>query len=124
MIGDQRRLAYLCGVFVFWLCMFSICNAQDTVFPLQTSQDGRYLEDSKGLPFLIVGDSAWSVIGDTSIPDAEFYLETRKRQGFNTVLVSLIEHRFSRKAPANFYNEKPFAGPAFEQPISTGQKPS
>ncbi len=96
--------------------MFSTCNAQDTVFPLQTSQDGRYLEDSKGLPFLIVGDSAWSLIGDTSIPDAEFYLETRKRQGFNTVLVSLIEHQFSRKAPANFYDEKPFAGDAFEQP--------
>lgn len=116
MLGDQRRLGHLCGVFFFWLCMFSTCNAQDPVFPLQTSQDGRYLEDSKGLPFLIVGDSAWSLIGDTSIPDAEFYLETRKRQGFNTVLVSLIEHQFSRKAPANFYDEKPFAGDAFEQP--------
>jgi len=116
MIGDQRRLGYLSGIFLLWLGMFSTCVAQDTAFPLRVAQDGRYLEDGKGLPFLIVGDSAWSLIGDASIPDAELYLQTRKQQGFNTVLVSLIEHRFSRKAPANFYDEKPFIGAAFEQP--------
>ncbi|WP_421418234.1 DUF4038 domain-containing protein [Agrobacterium tumefaciens] len=116
MIGKGGRPGYLSGIFLLWLCMFSTCIAQDTAFPLRISQDSRHLEDSKGLPFLIVGDSAWSLIGDASLPDAEFYLETRKRQGFNAVLVSLIEHQFSRKAPANFYDEKPFAGDAFGRP--------
>lgn len=116
MIGDDGRLGYISSVFLLWLCMFSTCIAQDTAFPLRTAQDGRYLEDSKGQPFLIVGDSAWSLIGDASIPDAELYLETRKRQGFNTVLVSLIEHQFSRKAPANFYGEKPFVDEPFDRP--------
>ncbi|KAA3499061.1 DUF4038 domain-containing protein [Rhizobium rhizogenes] len=116
MIDDQRRLGHLCSVFLLWLCMFSTCMAQNTAFPLRTAQDGRYLEDGKGLPILVIGDSAWSLIGDTSIPDAEFYLETRKRQGFNTVLVSLIEHQFSRNAPANFYDEKPFVGAPFDRP--------
>lgn len=116
MIIYDGRLGQVSSVFLLWLCMFSACIAQDATFPLRTAQDGRHLEDSKGLPFLIVGDSAWSLIGDTSVPDAEFYLETRKRQGFNTILVSLIEHRFSRKAPANFYGEKPFTENPFDRP--------
>ncbi len=116
MISYHGRLGHLRAFLLLWLCMSSACIAQDSVFPLRRAQDERYLEDSKGLPFLIVGDSAWSLIGDTSISDTEFYLETRKRQGFNTVLVSLIEHQFSRKAPANFYGERPFEGDAFGQP--------
>jgi hypothetical protein len=53
------------------------------------------------------GDSAWSLIADLK-EEAYLYLEDRKARGFNTVLVSLLEHRFSRNAPANAYGEKPF----------------
>lgn len=56
------------------------------------------------------------MIADLSLEDAELYLDTRKRQGFNTILVSLIEHRFARNAPANFYHEAPFSGAGFKTP--------
>lgn len=90
--------------------------AEEIEFPLRTTQGSHYLEDSRGRPFLISGDSAWSLMADLSLNEAEFYLETRKRQGFNTVLASLIEHRFAHNAPANFYGEAPFLGAAFEVP--------
>src|SRR5690606_7623599 len=49
---------------------------------------------------------------DLTEDEAFLYLQDRKARGFNTILVSLIEHRFSRNAPANAYGERPFAAGA------------
>lgn len=83
-------------------------RAQATVFPLRIADNHRYLEDATGRPFLITGDTAWSLIGDLSREDADKYLADRQHRGFNTILVNLIEHRFSRNAPRNFYQHAPF----------------
>jgi Protein of unknown function (DUF4038)/Putative collagen-binding domain of a collagenase len=92
-------------------------NAQQTIFPLRISENHRYLEDATGRPFLITGDSAWSLISDLSREDADKYLADRQRRGFNTLIVELIEHRFSRNAPRNFYERAPFeANAAFSKP--------
>lgn len=108
----------LCQLFVVIviLCSFA-ANAQQTVFPLRVAENHRYLEDAAGRPFLITGDTAWSLIGDLSREDAEKYLADRQRRGFNTILVNLIEHRFSRNAPRNFYKRAPFdVNAAFSKP--------
>ncbi len=34
----------------------------DPAFPLKVSRDGRHLVDRAGNPFLVVGDSPWSLI--------------------------------------------------------------
>jgi Protein of unknown function (DUF4038)/Putative collagen-binding domain of a collagenase len=78
------------------------------VFPLTLAPGKRYLEDARGQPFLIHGDAAWSLIADLSQEDVDRYLEDRHARGFNTLLVSLIEHRYSRNAPANAYGQAPF----------------
>ncbi|MDB5560877.1 MAG: hypothetical protein JWN11_295, partial [Hyphomicrobiales bacterium] len=39
-------------------------------FPLRVSADKRHIEDSNGRPFLINGDSAWSLIADLNRDDA------------------------------------------------------
>ncbi|TXR48333.1 DUF4038 domain-containing protein [Phyllobacterium endophyticum] len=83
-------------------------HAEGTKFPLRVAENRRYLEDATGKPFLITGEAAWSLIGDLSREDADKYLADRQRRGFNTLLVSLIEHRFSRNAPRNFYKRAPF----------------
>jgi hypothetical protein len=77
-------------------------------FPLTTAPGARYLIDAAGAPFLLHGDSPWSLIGDLSREDALVYLEDRRARGFNTILVSLLERKFSRNAPANFYRDQPF----------------
>ncbi|RCW87626.1 DUF4038 domain-containing protein [Phyllobacterium bourgognense] len=107
----------------FWLFLLSaMCcsfaaQAQQPVFPLQISENHRYLQDTSGRPFLLTGDSAWSLIGDLSREDADMYLADRQSRGFNTILVSLIEHRFSRNAPNNYYKHAPFAsGGNFTKP--------
>ena len=113
------RAARFTGVLscpLLWLACVSPASAEDVAFPLRAAAQRHYLEDSQGRPFLITGDSAWSMIADLPLADAELYLDTRKQQGFNTILTSLIEHKFARNAPADFYREPPFTGAAFDQP--------
>jgi hypothetical protein len=77
-------------------------------FPLRLSDDRRYVVDQTGRPFLIQGDSAWSIIAQLKNDEVETYLEDRRRRGFNTLIVNLLEHKFADHAPANAYGEPPF----------------
>ncbi|SDP38004.1 DUF4038 domain-containing protein [Phyllobacterium sp. OV277] len=105
---------HLRGILLWAVCSFlalyslTAAGARQTVFPLHISANQRYLEDAAGQPFLMVADTAWSLIGDLSREEIDSYLADRKKRGFNTILVSLIEHHFSRNAPRNFYQQSPF----------------
>lgn len=115
-VSKMHRFGCACLGFLLWLLPASVLPAQDAIFPLRAPVESHYLEDNQGRPFLIIGDSAWSMIADLSLEDAELYLDTRVRQGFNTILVSLAEHKFARNAPENFYHEAPFSGAGFAEP--------
>lgn len=91
-------------------------HAEQAAFPLRVAANHRSLQDANDKPFLINGDAAWALIGDLSREEAEKYLDERQRRGFNTILVSLIERRFSRNAPRNFYNHEPFLAGDFTKP--------
>lgn len=80
-------------------------------FPLTLRRSERFLRDASGRPFLMNGDSAWSLIANLTREDAVAYLDDRKARGFNAIIVSLIEHRFSQHAPNNFYDVAPFTTP-------------
>jgi poly(3-hydroxybutyrate) depolymerase len=86
-------------------------------FPLRASQNGRYLVDNNGKPFLVVGDTAWSLIAQLSEGDIIRYLDDRQERGFNSIIVSLIEHKFASRAPASLHGVSPFLKPgALAQP--------
>jgi hypothetical protein len=91
-------------------------NETSTVFPLKVGPLNRYLVDQHGVPFLIHGDSPWSLIVGLTDDEAEKYLQTRRRQGFNAILVELIEHHFGgaenkKGAPFNRDGQGPFLVP-------------
>lgn len=77
-------------------------------WPLRVHPSRRCLAGANGQPFLLHGEAAWSLIGETTREDAERYLTDRAQRGFNTILVSLIEFYYSRNAPANAYGDAPF----------------
>lgn len=86
-------------------------------FPLTVSDNGRYLVDRAGRPFLIQGDAAWSLLVQLDLEETDAYLDARRAQGFNTLVVNLIEHRFADDPPRNAYGEAPFlGGEAFMSP--------
>jgi hypothetical protein len=80
-------------------------------FPLKISTDGRHLVDQNNVPFLIVGDAAWSLIAQLDDADAAYYLADRQSRGFNTIIVNLIEHKYATNAPADYYGNQPFTTP-------------
>ncbi len=60
------------------------------VYPLKVSKSGRYLVDQRNVPFLIVGESPQSMIGNLSVSDAERFIGARKAAGFNALWINLL----------------------------------
>ncbi|MBC2664204.1 glycoside hydrolase family 140 protein [Novosphingobium flavum] len=57
--------------------------------PLSVAPGGHYLL-AGGKPFFWMGDTGWLLLSRTSRAEAERYLVTRKRQGFNVVQVMVL----------------------------------
>src|ERR1035438_4484555 len=88
-------------------CTFLACGASP--YPVKVGLDHRHLVDQSGAPFLVQGDAPWSLISGLTREEAELYLEKRRSQGFNSIIVNLIEHKF--RGPVNRYGEGPFTTP-------------
>src|SRR3984957_17891683 len=78
-------------------------------YPVRVGPDHRHLVDQSGTPLLIQGDAPWSLISGLTNEEAEQYLEDRRQKGFNSVIVSLIEHKF--RGPVNRNGDGPFTTP-------------
>lgn len=84
---------------------------------LKVAKSGRYLTDGRGRPFLVVGDTAWSLIVQVPGADVDHYLENRQAKGFNSLLVNLLEHKFSDDPPRTRAGLEPFLAPGdFSRP--------
>jgi hypothetical protein len=60
------------------------------VYPLKASANGRYLTDSSGVPFLMMGDSPQSMIANISAQQMFGYMQNRQALGFNSILVDAL----------------------------------
>ncbi len=77
---------------------------------LRVHKSGRYLIDQSNKPFFIVGDSGQTMIARLSLANIASYLDTRKSQGFNAVMIELSSHltAFAAGCPASFLGDQPF----------------
>lgn len=82
-------------------------------YPLRVGPGHRYLVDSRGVPFLIVGDSPQALVANVSLPDADRFLADRAAKGFNTVLVDLLCTTYTggRADATTFDHIAPFSTP-------------
>jgi len=82
-----------------------------SVFPLQIDASGRYLKQANGTPFLIHGDTAWSICNQLDQAEVDTYLNDCQTRGFNTLVVELIERYATSQTPRhlNAYGEAPFS---------------
>ena len=101
--------ATLRAILVSVLLLATASAAWASAFPLRIDDAGSYLVDSDDHPFLMHGDTAWSLIAELTREEVDVYLADRRSRGFNTIVVSLIEHKFASNAPANAYGNLPFA---------------
>ena len=72
---------------------------------LGIADDRRHLVTSDGMPFFLLGDTAWELFHRLTREEAEMYLKDRAAKGFNTILaVALAEYEFDKP---NAYGEMP-----------------
>jgi hypothetical protein len=95
-------------VFVMLAFVDSPSQTSPPEYPLKKSETGRFLVDQKGKPFLVLGDSAWSLIAQLGDKDIDQYLDDRAKRGFNALIVNLIEHKFCTNAPSTHAKIAPF----------------
>ncbi len=86
-------------------------TAATPAYPIQRGANPRYLIDQNGRPFLIQGDSPWSLMVQATREETEQYLMNRHRKGFNSIIVNLIEHFGADNPPYNRYGDPPFTTP-------------
>lgn len=101
-------------LFIVLILPVSLTHGQTSTvpsFPIKLNSSGSYLVDQRNQPFLINGDTAWSLIVQLPRKDVLTYLSDRAQKGFNLVLVNLIEHKFATNAPANHFGHAPFTTP-------------
>lgn len=75
-------------------------------FPLRVATGQRHLVDQNGRPFLMVGDTPWSLMTGVTRAEAETYLEDRRQRGFNAIIVNIVEHYYN--GPVNKEGNAPF----------------
>ena len=99
------------------MIFLSANSVQAADWPLRISSNGAYLEDQKGVPFLVVGEAAWSIAAELNPSEINTYLDNRQAKGFTAVMVNAIEHRFASNAPCNYDNQHPFLNGNFDWSI-------
>jgi len=101
------------GIWLFWTTATPSALAAEGnwPFPVSVSADGRHLVDAGGKPFLLHGDTAWSLMVQLTKEETEEYLENRRQRGFNAILVNLIESYYADDPPKNKYGDAPFTTP-------------
>jgi hypothetical protein len=93
--------------------------AQDAAFPLAIAPGGRHLADQRGVPFLIHGDTPWSLTHNLTFEEAVRYMSVRRGQGFNALMVSVpdaYDPDGGKTYPPDRYGQQPFVGDDITRP--------
>ena len=98
----------------------STTAAKRPAFPLKVDPSGRFLADQRGKPFLVHGDTPWSLTHNLTFEEAVRYLEDRRGRGFDALLVSAPDaYDPDGKAtdPPYRYGNRPFEDEDWTRPV-------
>ncbi len=62
---------------------------------LRISDSGRYFVKSDGSPFIWLADTAWTVPARLKWDDVQYYMETRKAQGFTVLQMVVLDPEYN-----------------------------
>jgi hypothetical protein len=80
-----------------------------TIFPLSVHASGRYLIDTKGAPFPILGEAGWEAPHNLNSADQDQYIADRVGRGFTAIMTELVEHKYTTsKPPKDLAGNLPF----------------
>ena len=94
--------------------------AEPPAFPLKVDPSGRFLADQRGTPFLVHGDTPWSLTHNLTLEEAVRYLDDRRARGFNSLLVSApdaYDPEGKATYPPDRYGNQPFESGDWTRPV-------
>jgi hypothetical protein len=90
-------------------------SGDDAVYPLEVSDDGRYLVDQQGRPWRVQADAAWLLSTKATPEQVDEYVTTREAQGFNSFYLMAMVHPggydAAPEAPEDYAGDPPFDSP-------------
>lgn len=88
----------------------TIGGVPQSIFPLSVHASGKYLVDGQGSPFMMAGDTPWSIIVQLTNAQITSYLDDRQSKGCNAILFNAIERGYSSQSPVynNVDGQAPF----------------
>lgn len=95
-----------------------VAHGTDSVLRFPTTVSGRNLLDQTGQPWLGVGDTNWSMVGQFTDSDIIDYLGNRADKGVNLILMSAPENHYADDAPNNIDGAPAFTGTAFQSALN------
>lgn len=97
----KRRISRFLGLFILSLLFFQFYGfaQENTPWPFSVQKNNRFLLDKNGHPYWLNGDAAWSLLVQPAMQEAERFIQYRSKQGFNALLVNVIERRYSDDPP-------------------------
>lgn len=101
-------LVFACVLF------FSFRSDNPSMQPLKVSDNHRYFT-ADGKPFFWLGDTGWLLFSKMKREEAEQYLDTRSKQGFNVIQVMVV-HSIGE---ANAYGDSALSGKNIAMPKVT-----
>jgi len=99
------RLPFLCAVLA--LSLFA-ATATAIQYPLNISSDGRVLLDASGEPLFLNATTPWHLVARLDRDQVISYLDERRAQGVNAILMSLVVPGSYSGSVLNAYGEAPF----------------
>jgi hypothetical protein len=113
--GATEQFSVTPGERVRWGIAESASNRFAAAYPLEVSDDGRYLVDQQGRPWRVQADAAWLMSSEATPEEVDRYLETRSAQGFNAFYLHAMVHPggydAAEHAPNNVAGDPPFDTP-------------
>ncbi len=97
----------LIGLALATMLLTTSSLAEEAIYPLRVSENGRYFVDQKGRPVFWLGTTQWQLFRDYKVEDARTILEKTKSHGFAFAQVMLLGVGDGTKP--NVYGEKPWA---------------
>jgi hypothetical protein len=85
----NKQLIKIFGWLMLVLPQFLLAQIQPSQ-RLKVSANKRFLMTADGKPFFWLGDTGWLLFNKLNKDEAEQYLETRKKQGFNVIQVMVV----------------------------------
>jgi hypothetical protein len=80
--------------------------AEEPVYPMKVSPNGRYFVDQQGKPVFWLGTTQWQLCRDYNLEDAKLIIQRSKSNGFSFMQVMLVGVGDGTKA--NVYGQKPW----------------